>query len=81
MRYVRTSALPCARPHRQIGRLDCEGNHLWMTALNIGNTLILLPNDGFIEEADSSWNALQTLQAISFGYPDWRESLCGPPSC
>lgn|GEM_PF-6552132 len=52
-----------------------------MTALNIGNTLILLPNDGFIEEADSSWNALQTLQAISFGYPDWRESLCGPPSC
>ena len=51
-----------------------------MTALNVGNTLILLPNDGFIEEADSSWNALQTLQAISFGYPDWRESLCGPPS-
>jgi len=51
-----------------------------MTALNVGNTLILLPNDDFIEEADSSWNVVQTLLAISFGYADWRESLYGPPS-
>jgi hypothetical protein len=44
-----------------------------------GNTLIVFSNDGLIEEVDSSWNVVQTLQASSFGYADWRETLYGPP--
>jgi hypothetical protein len=44
-----------------------------------GNTLIVYSNDGLMEEVDSSWNVVQTLEASSFGYADWRETLYGPP--
>jgi hypothetical protein len=44
-----------------------------------GNTLIVFSNDGLIEEVDSSWSVVQTLEASSFGYADWRETLYGPP--
>jgi hypothetical protein len=44
-----------------------------------GNTLVVFSNDGLIEEVDPSWNVVQTLQASSFGYADWRETLYGPP--
>lgn len=44
-----------------------------------GNTLVVFSNDGLIEEVDASWNIVQTLQAGSLGYADWRPSLYGPP--
>ena len=44
-----------------------------------GNTLVVFSNDGLIEEVDSSWTVVQTLEASSFGYADWRETLYGPP--
>lgn len=44
-----------------------------------GNTLIIFSNDGLVEEVDSSWSVVQTLEASSFGYADWRETLYGPP--
>jgi hypothetical protein len=44
-----------------------------------GNTLVVFSNDGLIEEVDSSWNVVQKLEASSFGYADWRETLYGPP--
>ena len=44
-----------------------------------GNTIAVLSNDGLIEEVDSSWSVVQTLEASSFGYADWRETLYGPP--
>jgi hypothetical protein len=43
-----------------------------------GNTLITFSNNGRIEEVDSSWAAVQTLTASSFGYAHWRETLYGP---
>ena len=48
-----------------------------------GNTLVTFSNNGLIQELDSSWNVVQTLQAPStsgsFGYSDWRTTLYGPP--
>jgi hypothetical protein len=44
-----------------------------------GNTLTTFSNDGLVEEVDSSWNVVQTIEASSFGYSDWRETLYGPP--
>jgi hypothetical protein len=44
-----------------------------------GNTLVVFSNEGLIEEVDSAWNVVQTLQTSSLGYADWRQSLYGPP--
>jgi hypothetical protein len=44
-----------------------------------GNTLVTFSNDGLIEEVDPSWSIVQKLEASSFGYADWRETLYGPP--
>jgi len=44
-----------------------------------GNTLVVFSNEGLIEELDPSWKLIQTLEASSFGYADWRETLYGPP--
>ena len=44
-----------------------------------GNTLVTFSTGGFIHEVSPSGELLQTIEANTFGYSNFRESLYGPP--
>jgi hypothetical protein len=49
-------------------------------ALPDGNVLVAFSTAGVIHEIDASRTLVQTINAGTVGYIDWRETLYGPPA-